>query len=415
MNPGSLKFPTVSTLVTLTQNLRRSSLLTSLIIIPFLFCAGLVRAAEQTASPAPLTLWYLQPAKDAMTEALPVGNGNIGGVVFGGVETERVQLNVDSLWTGDDRDYGSYQTLGNLYVGFGLGPKAVVTCPSGQQAGSAVEEVASTVDGDNSTKWCVNTGGNPVAWQRQTSRGEIVTSYTLVSANDMPGRDPKDWDFSGSMDGQEWTVLDSHRDETPFDQRKQAKSYTFSNSAAYPYYKFNFTANHDDPMFQLAEVALSGAPAGANAPVIGDYRRELDLGNAIERTSFTRDGIPYTREVFASHPDGVIVVRWSSTQKGAVSGTIGLAGAHRETTSADGNTLIFSGALGNGLQYETIARVLNHGGKLEKVDDTVQVQDADDVVILLAAGTDYVFDYSKHNKSGVAPHDALAVRLSRQH
>jgi len=45
------------------------------------------------------TLWYRQPA-DEWTKALPVGNGRLGAMVFGGVERERIQLNVDSLWAG---------------------------------------------------------------------------------------------------------------------------------------------------------------------------------------------------------------------------------------------------------------------------------------------------------------------------
>jgi len=44
-------------------------------------------------------LWYRKPAA-AWTEALPVGNGRIGAIVFGGVETERLQLNEDTLWSG---------------------------------------------------------------------------------------------------------------------------------------------------------------------------------------------------------------------------------------------------------------------------------------------------------------------------
>jgi alpha-L-fucosidase 2 len=46
-----------------------------------------------------MTLWYRQPAKE-WTEALPVGNGRLGAMVFGGVSTERVQLNEDSVWAG---------------------------------------------------------------------------------------------------------------------------------------------------------------------------------------------------------------------------------------------------------------------------------------------------------------------------
>ena len=45
------------------------------------------------------TLWYKQPAAK-WTEALPIGNGRLGAMVFGGVETERLQLNDDTLWSG---------------------------------------------------------------------------------------------------------------------------------------------------------------------------------------------------------------------------------------------------------------------------------------------------------------------------
>ena len=48
-------------------------------------------------------LWYRQPAV-AWTEALPVGNGRLGAMVFGGTATERLQLNEDTLWTGGPYD-----------------------------------------------------------------------------------------------------------------------------------------------------------------------------------------------------------------------------------------------------------------------------------------------------------------------
>ncbi|MBD3185103.1 glycoside hydrolase family 95 protein [Candidatus Poribacteria bacterium] len=52
-----------------------------------------------------LKLWYKQPAKE-WVEALPIGNGRLGAMVFGGIQQERLQLNEDSLWTGSpiDRD-----------------------------------------------------------------------------------------------------------------------------------------------------------------------------------------------------------------------------------------------------------------------------------------------------------------------
>lgn len=56
---------------------------------------------EGTAGPPrePMTLWYRQPAREWL-EALPIGNGSLGGMVYGGVNSEIVQLNEESLWTG---------------------------------------------------------------------------------------------------------------------------------------------------------------------------------------------------------------------------------------------------------------------------------------------------------------------------
>lgn len=70
--------------------------------------------------PRELTLRYHPPVTTWMTEALPVGNGSFGGMIFGGTQTEPIQVNVDSLWTGDDiKDMGSYQNPGDFHVEFG--------------------------------------------------------------------------------------------------------------------------------------------------------------------------------------------------------------------------------------------------------------------------------------------------------
>src|SRR5436305_12020108 len=65
---------------------------------------------------SPLTLWYRQPAK-LWVEALPVGNGRLGAMVFGGIEHERIQFNESTVWTGEPHDYahaGAYQYLGQI-------------------------------------------------------------------------------------------------------------------------------------------------------------------------------------------------------------------------------------------------------------------------------------------------------------
>jgi alpha-L-fucosidase 2 len=69
-----------------------------------------------------LSLWYEQPAKDPMNEALPIGNGRLGALIFGAPERERININESSLWTGGENpsgDYGSmgaYQVFGNVFV-----------------------------------------------------------------------------------------------------------------------------------------------------------------------------------------------------------------------------------------------------------------------------------------------------------
>ena len=58
-------------------------------------------ATQQVASH--LTFWYRRPAQQ-WVEALPVGNGRLGAMVFGGIERERLQLNEDTLWPGGPRE-----------------------------------------------------------------------------------------------------------------------------------------------------------------------------------------------------------------------------------------------------------------------------------------------------------------------
>src|SRR5437870_2757907 len=70
----------------------------------------------------PLTLHYARPAEDWQSQALPIGNGRLGAMVFGGAPGEHLQLNEISLWTGDEKDTGRYQNLGDLYLGLSHPP-----------------------------------------------------------------------------------------------------------------------------------------------------------------------------------------------------------------------------------------------------------------------------------------------------
>lgn len=83
----------------------------------------------------------------------------------------------------------------------------------------------------------------------------IATSYSVTSANDFPARDPKNWSLQGSNNGTSWTTLDTRTGQT-FASRFLTKTYTFSNTTAYSYYRLNVTANNGGAELQIAEIGL---------------------------------------------------------------------------------------------------------------------------------------------------------------
>ena len=87
-------------------------MITKKISIPHLLVSAIVSAAcfGQPASAQDLKLWYNKPAGQ-WVEAMPVGNGRLGAMVFGGVEQERLQLNEGTLWAGGPYDPSSPDAL----------------------------------------------------------------------------------------------------------------------------------------------------------------------------------------------------------------------------------------------------------------------------------------------------------------
>ncbi|HEU6449566.1 MAG TPA: glycoside hydrolase family 95 protein [Verrucomicrobiae bacterium] len=77
------------------------------------FCAVLLPLSLHAESTDPLTLWYREPAI-GWTNALPIGNGRLGAMVFGGVEREHLQLNEDTLWGGGPYDPNNTNALAAL-------------------------------------------------------------------------------------------------------------------------------------------------------------------------------------------------------------------------------------------------------------------------------------------------------------
>jgi alpha-L-fucosidase 2 len=89
----------------------------TLLVLAMLLCSLLSNAqSSKLPKPNPLRLWYAQSAT-IWEEALPIGNGRLGAMVFGGVEEDHIQFNEETLWTGAPNDYahpGASNYLGKI-------------------------------------------------------------------------------------------------------------------------------------------------------------------------------------------------------------------------------------------------------------------------------------------------------------
>jgi len=381
-----------------------------------------------------MVLRYQHPATNWEKQALPIGNGRLGGMVFGGVDREQIQFNEDSLWIGDEQDTGAYQTFGDLYIQFGEAAESVGVFAPSQHQTSPQQTVENTVDGNARTKWCMEHEDRPVIWQVSFPDPVAVPlqSYTLTSADDMPDRDPQQWQLLGSNNGEDWTLLDERRQDGPFSKRHMSQTFTFENEDQFKAFRFIFQ-NVDKTHFQVAEIAL-GEPGSAfrqtpEAAASGTYERALDIDTAIHDVRYTNNGTNYRRTYFSSNPAQVMVLRFTADKAAAHTGKIVLADAHEGKIVAEGNQIAsssslegytYSGGSNRGkkdisydivLQYEAQVLVLNEGGELVASEGEIAFKDCDSLTILLAAGTDYLNQREKGWK-GEHPHQRITAQLA---
>ena len=247
----------------------------------------------------PLSLWYRQPAKE-WVEALPVGNGRLGAMVFGGVVQERLQLNEDTLWAGGPYD------------------------PVNPDAKAALPEVRQLI-----------------------FDGKYKEAHQLIGAKVMA---------------------------KPLKQM---------------------------PYQTVGDLLLNFS----GATNVEDYRRDLNLDTAVTTVSYTANGVKFTREVFSSPVDQVIVMRLTADQKGAISFTAGMKTPQQATVTVEsGDTLVMRGVNGGAegikgaLKFEARVKVLADGGFVSVLGQTappglpgmgqhIVVNKANSVVFLISAAT----------------------------
>lgn len=163
---------------------------------------------------------------------------------------------------------------------------------------------------------------------------------------------------------------------------------------------------------QICKGAGSGYGEGANVPfgcfqTLGDlwldfgnleeyqdYKRELDLTTGVVKVQYIQSGVKYTREVFASFPDQVLVIRLTADRGKSICFTAKMNRPERFTTRAEGGQLLMAGTMDNGqggygMHYLARLKALNDGGSVEVTDEGITVRDANAVTLLLSAGTDY--------------------------
>lgn len=281
--------------------------------------AGLALAASLPASAGEVPaaeanlLWYDSPA-DEWVQALPIGSGRMGAMIFGGIANERIQLNEDTFFAGSPYDSSN---------------------PKAREALPRVRELV---------------------WAGKYKEAQELADETLV------GRPARQMSYQPIGD----VLL----------------------------------------LFQGIENAR-------------DYRRTLDLDGALATTRFKLRRVTHLREAFASAVDRVIAVRLSSdAPTGAITVNIGLSTPQdAEILVEDGDTLVMRGVgpaqhgIPGGIRFETRVQVRRTGGRQTNGRDGIRIEDADEVVLIIATATSYRrFDDISGDPSAIARADIAAAR-----
>nr|WP_315200114.1 glycoside hydrolase family 95 protein [uncultured Flavobacterium sp.] len=163
----------------------------------------------------------------------------------------------------------------------------------------------------------------------------------------------------------------------------------------------------------------SYAPLGAllithhNQGKATNYRRELDISNAVSKVSYEIDGVKFTREYFVSAPDQIMIVKLTSSKKGALNFDINSSSLLSSNTDVKNNVLEMNGIapihenLGylkkskayifqpeeknevRGIRFTSLLKVKNTDGTISASNDALEVKNATDVVIYVSVATSF--------------------------
>lgn len=142
-----------------------------------------------------------------------------------------------------------------------------------------------------------------------------------------------------------------------------------------------------------------------------NYSRDLDLSTATSHVNYTAGGVTYKREYFASNPAQLIVVHLTADKPGAYTGSIELNDMHDANTEGQQKQLTAAGTLDNGLKYISTLKAINNGGTLNVKGNQLVFKGCNSITLLIAAGTNYIFNYDKQYK-GEAPEKKISAQIT---
>ncbi|MBT1704925.1 glycoside hydrolase family 95 protein [Chryseosolibacter indicus] len=129
---------------------------------------------------------------------------------------------------------------------------------------------------------------------------------------------------------------------------------------------------------------------------VTDYHRELDISKAIQSTTYTANGVTYTREVFTSFTDQVVVVRLTASKKQSITCSISVECPHREVSIEVGNkTIGLSGTSGSKdnkkgkVKFVTQVQPVLEGGTLTSSDTALHINRATAITVFISIGTNF--------------------------
>ena len=401
-----------------------------------------------------LKLWYNKPATK-WVEALPVGNGRIGAMIFGGAEQDHIQFNEETLWTGEPRNYsrpGAYKYLdairqllfdGKQKEADALAEKEFMGLKSNE--GKKTEWVNKILqykdaakENFDDSKWKTMTVPSYDGWEVVGFDGLdgvvwLRTSFDLPEA--WVGKDVvldlnriRDYDltyvngrFAGSQENTEARRYIITKDVLhPGKNSIAVQVINYADKGGIAGYKDTTKHIGIYPVGEeSSKISLNGRwkyfiqddnppPVGVyqasyqpfgdlflifkNTKQVTNYRRELNLENAIATTSYSLNGIDFKREYFVSQPNQLLAINVTASQKASVNFELVIRSPHRNYTvrKIDNNSIALSLQVRNGaLQGESFIQVITTGGTVKIEGEKVKIDNADNATVYLTAGTNY--------------------------